>query len=95
MKAKEVTELLFHPANFKISDDSLATEHDMNSEHFNDMMFKIQDIYKRIHDKLKLWTRFKKMKMRPENEINLDGKFRSNLLDLNHFNSNQYFLTLI
>ena len=50
--AKEVTELLFHPANFKKDDTEEDNDQDdhsiMKSEHFNDMMFSIQDVYKRI-----------------------------------------------
>ena len=29
------------------------------------MMYNIKSIYKRIHDKLNLWIRFKKMRMKP------------------------------
>lgn len=63
-EAKEARELLFHPANFKKDDQSVSFPvDDMKSEHFNDMMFSIQSVYKRIDDKLKLWTEFRHMKM--------------------------------
>merc|ERR1711953_981830 len=48
-EAKEARELLFHPANFKKDDQSVSFPvDDMKSEHFNDMMFSIQNVYKRI-----------------------------------------------
>ena len=48
-EAKEARELLFHPANFKKDDQSVSFPvDDMKSEHFNDMMFSIQSVYKRI-----------------------------------------------
>ena len=57
----DATELLFHPNNFKKEETEI--NHKMTSDHFNGMMVSIQSIYKRIDDKLKLWTQFRKLKM--------------------------------
>ena len=38
------------------------------------MMFNIKSIYQRIHDKLNLWTRFKKLRMKLSHENEEEGK---------------------
>ena len=38
------------------------------------MMFNIKSIYQRIHDKLNLWTRFKKLRMTLSHENEEEGK---------------------
>jgi len=70
-----VSELLFHPANFMNEDlDDLTDDKDMEKEHFSEMMFNIKSIYQRIHDKLNLWTRFKKLRMKLSHENEEEGK---------------------
>lgn len=61
----EVSELLYHPANFKSfeTQEESNDQEVMKKEHFNDMMFNIKSIYKRMHDKLNLWIKFKQMRM--------------------------------
>ena len=57
-------------------------------EHFNDMMFSIKDIYKRIHDKLNLWIRFKKMRHGPKAEIDHE-EMKKMKQELDHLNCNK------
>ena len=53
------------------------------------MMFNIKSIYQRIHDKLNLWTRFKKLRMKLSHDhVNEEGKhemkeMKEKLEDLN------------
>lgn len=77
----EVSELLFHPANFiteasnGTTDDDPEEDLNMEQEHFSDMMFNIKSVYSRIHDQLNLWVRFKKMRMRPASEVDEDEMY--------------------
>ena len=65
-KYRNVSELLFHPYNF--DDKNQASRmvamppemKDMSASHFDQMMFDIQKIYKKINSKLQLWLRFVK-----------------------------------
>ena len=51
-------------------------------EHFNDMMYNIKSIYKRIHDKLNLWIRFKKMRMKPHGRFIVSRNIRLNISNI-------------
>ena len=62
-----VSELLFHPANFMGESFEEISDETMKKEHFSEMMFNINTIYQRIHSKLNLWTRFKKIRMELHN----------------------------
>ena len=70
-KNRNITELLFHPANFdnKEMKMMMRTDHEavkfaedmekmdmsaMNATHFHNMMFDIQNIYKKINEKLQV-----------------------------------------
>jgi len=90
ISAHEVSELLFHPANFD-NDDGIETNGglpDIKQEHFNDMMYNIKSIYKRIHDKLNLWIRFKKMRMKPHDEVDHE-EMKTMKKELDHLNCNK------
>ena len=52
---RNVTELLFHPANLRYS--SLAEEgtENMTADQYRDLISKMNDIYRRIGDKLNSW----------------------------------------
>ena len=52
---RNVTELLFHPANLRFT--SLAEEgtEDMTADQYRDLIAKMNDIYRRIGDKLNSW----------------------------------------
>eukprot|EP00095_Tigriopus_kingsejongensis_P011851 maker-scaffold493_size155937-snap-gene-0.22 protein:Tk11851 transcript:maker-scaffold493_size155937-snap-gene-0.22-mRNA-1 annotation:"hypothetical protein DAPPUDRAFT_95105" len=56
---RNVTELLFHPANFvKDKNQEPEDEEDTmfnNMDHFNDMMLNIHEVYKSISEKLTFW----------------------------------------
>lgn len=91
----EVSDLLFHPANFKKSSEvpEEMSEEDLNmmqQDHFNDMMFNIKSIYKRIHDKLNLWIRFKKMRMQHHHgDLDHHEKMQEMKKALEHLNCNK------
>ena len=59
-KFRNVSELLFHPSNFEAinMDDILSEMKDMDASEFDQMMFDIQTIYKKINSKLQLWLQF-------------------------------------
>ena len=52
------------------------------------MMFSIKAIYKRIHDKLNLWTRFKRMRMAPTSEVD-PNEMKKMKEELDHLNCNK------
>ena len=52
------------------------------------MMFNIKSIYKRIHDKLNLWTRFKKLRMKHATEIDHEA-MKAMKKELEHLNCNK------
>jgi hypothetical protein len=63
---RNVTELLFHPANFK---DGSTTRSEMNEpqvhvDHFRDLVSRIQKIYRRIGSKLNSWRNNKSGNMK-------------------------------
>ena len=46
------------------------------------MMYNIKSIYKRIHDKLNLWIRFKKMRMKPHGRFIVSWNIRLNISNI-------------
>ena len=52
------------------------------------MMVNIKSLYKRIHDKLSLWIRFKKMSREPKADIDHD-EMKAMKKELDHLNCNK------
>jgi len=59
-KFRNVSGILFHPSNFDTEAMNEAETSDMNMEssQFEQMIFNIQKIYKKINSKLQLWLKF-------------------------------------
>ena len=66
---RNVSELLFHPANFKTAEENKMEEDDMakvkmDTDHFTEMMFDIRRIYRSISEKLAFWKNLSKSGVR-------------------------------